>query len=150
MGKRSTFTGYLRARGNSGSKLPTPAVVPQVLKFTFNGALANTTGTGKFLPKGAIIQSVDIVSAHTGGTTPAVDIGVLTATPDPDGIINGAVSTTTQRVQLAGAAAGVLVGAELAEDAEVSAGDDGTGTAGTGNITAFITYFMADDGVLNT
>ena len=146
MGKRSTTTGYWRAHGDH-KRVATAAVMPVMLAVTFDGAAANTTGTGKYLPIGAIVTQVDIVSGHTGGTTPAFDIGLLTATPDPDGIVDGAVSTTTQQLVTGGL--GALAGAALTEAAEISAGDDGTGTAGTGNITAYITYTFDDDGVAN-
>lgn len=149
MGKRSTVKGYWRQRGSGAESKATPAPVLSHLAVTFDGAAANTTLTGKWLPAGAIILSVDVASSHTGGTTPAFDIGVNTATPDPDGILNGAVSTTTGRYVIGDAQAGVLVGAALAADAEITAGDDGTGTAGTGNITAIITFGFNDDGVVN-
>jgi hypothetical protein len=92
---------------------------------------------------------VDIVSGHTGGTAPAFDIGLATATPDPDGIVNGATTTTTGPIVLGDATAGAFFGAALTEEAEITAGDDGTGTAGTGNVTAYIHYTFDDDGVVN-
>lgn len=150
MGIRSTVKGYWRQRGSGSESVATPAPVLSSLAVTFDGAAANTTLTGKWLPKGAIILSVDINSGHTGGTTPAYDIGLNSGTPDPDGIVNGAVSTTTQRLLLDSAEAGAsFVGVALTADTEITAGDDGTGTAGTGNITAFIMYTYDDDGVVN-
>lgn len=150
MGRRSTFMGRLRSAGRSTAKsLATPAVCPVALAITFDGAAANTTGTGKYLPAGAVILSVDVVSAHTGGTTPAYDIGLATATPDPDGIVNGGTTTASGPIVIGDATAGAFVGAELTEEAEITAGDDGTGTAGTGNVTAYIHYTFTDDGVVN-
>ena len=150
MGTRTTTKGYWRQRGSGSESRGTPAPLPSCLAVTFDGAAANTTATGKWLPKGAIVLSVDINSGHTGGTTPAFDIGLNSATPDPDGIVNGAVSTTTQRLLLDAAEAGAsFVGVALPSDLEITAGDDGTGTAGTGNITAFITFTFDDDGVSN-
>lgn len=151
MGIRSTVKGYWRQRGSGSESRATPAPVLSHLTVTFDGAAANTTATGKWLPKGAVILHVDIVSAHTGGTTPAYDIGLdLSAGADPDAIVNGAVSTTTQRILLDNAAAGAeFAGAALTEDAQITAGDDGTGTAGTGNITAVIVFGFDDDGKVN-
>jgi len=124
-------------------------VLPIKMQFTFDGALPNTTLVNKILPQGAIILCVDIISDHSGGTVPLFDIGLGA---DPDGIINGAASTTTQRMVLAASEFGVLTGliAGLTADLPITAGDDGSGTAGTGNITAVIEYVMADDGAENT
>lgn len=144
MGTRSTVKGFWRQGGRSGSNVSTPAAVASSLEVTFDAALANTTATGKFLPAGANIVRVDIVSAHTGGTTPAMDIGTAAA---PDGIINGATSTANIGIGLA--SLGTLTAASIAADVEITAGDDGTGTAGTGNVTAWITYIMSDDGSRN-
>lgn len=145
MGTRSTVRGYWRQCGNSISNNATPGVVPHYIPVTFDGAAANTTATGVYLPKGAIVLGAMIISNHTGGSTPAFDVGIAGTA---DGYINGAVSTTTQELDFAGLDS-LGDGVALTADTELTAGDDGTGTAGTGNITVLMKVVMQDDGVKN-
>lgn len=137
---------YWRQRGDSQDATPAPLMA--CVHFTFDGALANTTDTGKILPAGAAVLAIDIVSGHTGGISPAYDIG---SAADPDGFVNGAVSTTTQRLGVASTEFGALtadtIPAGLTADTDITAGDDGTGTAGTGNIDAYVYYVMNDAGI---
>lgn len=153
MGKKSTTTGYWRQRGGtnaSASKLtgPTPAVVPSVLAVTVDPVAAAGTGTGKYIPAGARIIAITVVSGHTGGTAPLLDLG-LTGTND--GLLDGVVAdgdVVTDLVTLApatGANGALLTGEAEAADIEVVAGTGG-GTPGTGTSVALITYVMDDDG----
>lgn len=157
MGRRSTIKGYWRqqsATSTSSSRLtgaPVIAVVPSVINFSFDVALANTTLTGVWLPEGAIIHSVTLDGGGAGGMTPAVDIGVNTAVPDPDAIVNGQDPTAAANITNGAATAGVLLApaTPLSADAEITAGDDGTGTNATGTAVATIIFYMNDDGVAN-
>lgn len=154
MGTRSTIKGYWRQLGNSGhtsAVVPTPAVVPAIVTVSFDVALANTTATGVYLPKGAVISTISLDGGGTGGVTPAVDIGVATAAADVDGLVNGADPTAAALISSGDTTAGVLFAAatKLSEDAQITAGDDGTGTNATGTVVATITYYMDDDGKLN-
>lgn len=153
MGKRNTFEGYLRAHGGRPRSIVSAAVIPVVLAITGLDATAaaNGTLTGKFLPKGAIPLSVTVKSnGATGGTTPQFDVGLELSTPDDDGLANGANTDADDVVDVANAFAGALLGTELAETAEVTYGDDTTGTEPTaGTIDLFISYTFADDGVVN-
>lgn len=150
MGKRSTVTGYWRARGgteSSTSRLtgPTPGVLPIVMQATIDPAAADGTGLGKYLPLGAIILGVDIVSAHTGGTAPLTNIGLGAVN---DAIVNGAVATADLSINVATATVpGASFGVALTADVELTAGTGG-GTPGTGTAEAYITYVMTDDGTL--
>lgn len=146
MGTRSTVKGYWRQGGNSVSNKPTPAVLPAVIRVSFDSAAANTTLTGVWMPKGAIVLSIAMDGGGTGGTTPAVDIGW---TGDPDGIVNGTDPTAAGVIALGVATAGAAFVTPLTADFEVTAGDDGTGTASTGTVVATITYYMDDDGSVN-
>ena len=150
MGKKSTFTGYLRARGNSSNSTrtgPTPAVVPVVLAVTIDPAATVGTATGKYLPSGSIIISATIVSAHTGGTAPLTDVGLI---GDTDSIVNGAVATSNLTFDIAtGATSGVQFGVATTADLEVVGGTGG-GTPGTGTAVIYITYTVTDDGALAT
>lgn len=155
MGKRQTVTGFWRQRGatsSSSSKLPpigpTPAVVPQVIEVDIDSALPNTTLLGKTLPKGARMYSITLNGGAAGGTTPAIDVGLDRPTPDPDALVNGADPTANHNITNGDALAGAAFGAPLASDAQLTGGDDGTGTAATGVVTASILYFMDDDGAI--
>jgi len=155
MGKKSTFTGYLRARGNSSNTSrtgPTPAVVPVVLGIRGLSAIVDAgTATGKYLPKGAIPLSVTVVEATTisGGTAPILDVGLELAVPDDDALANGLDYEASSHTNIADALAGALLGTELVADTEVTYGDDGVGVNNTaGTIDIFITYTVQDAGAL--
>ena len=150
MGKKSTFTGYLRARGNSSNSTrtgPTPAVLRMTLAVTIDPAATVGTATGKFLPAGAVILHATIMSAHAGGTAPLTDVGL---TGDTDSIIDGAVATSDLEFDVVtGATSGVAFGVATTADLEVVAGTGG-GTPGTGTAVIYITYSVTDDGALAT
>jgi hypothetical protein len=155
MGVRSTITGYWRARGNSGNTSrtgPTPAVLTATLGITNLDATADAgTLTGKFLPRGAIPLSVSVFESTTiaGGTSPILDIGLELGTPDDNGLADGLDYEVSSNTQVGATLAGVLLGSILAEDVEVTYGDDGVGTNNTsGEIDIFITYSIDDDGAL--
>jgi len=157
MGKRSTITGYWRARGATeatSSRIPGPAaaVVPVVLAIRELSAIADAgTLTGKFLPVGAIPLSVSVFESTTisGGTSPILDIGLELGTPDDNGLCDGLDYEANSNTQVGDSLAGVLLGAILTEQAEVTYGDDGVGTNNTaGAIDIFITYTFDDDGTL--
>lgn len=147
MGKRSTITGYWRARGatnasSSKSTGPSPAVLPMVLQFTVDPAAAETTGLGIFLPLGAIVTNIDIVASHTGGITPLLNIGLGA---NPDALLDGAVATTNLAINVATATTpGVEFGVVQTVDAEITAGTGG-GTPGTLLNEVYMTYIMSDD-----
>lgn len=153
MGKRSTYEGYLRVHGGKPRSTVAAAVIPAVLRIAGLDATVDAgTGTGKYLPAGAIVLSVAIVESVTasGGTTPILDVGLASSTPDPDGIVNGAPYDASSLVQFTDATAGVLIGAVNAETAEITYGDDGAGVNNTaGEIDLIITYTFDDDGVVN-
>lgn len=148
MGKRSTTAGYFRQQGGtnaSSSRLtgPTPAVVPSILAVTVDPAAADGTPLGKYLPKGAIVLGIEVVSGHTGGTTPLLNIGLAAVV---DGLLNGAAADANLSINVATATVpGASFGVALAADAEISAGTGG-GTPGTGTSEAYIHYVMEDDG----
>ena len=148
MGKRSTFTGYLRARGNSNNSTrtgPTPAVLDVTLAVTIDPAAADGTATGKYLPVGAIVKGITVVSAHVGGTAPLTNIGV---TGTVDAFVNGAVATSNLSFLIdTGATVGSLFGVAMVSDLEVVAGTGG-GAVGAGTAVAYITYTVTDDGSL--
>ena len=151
MGKRSTFTGYIRAQGKEQSKnrdAVSPAVVPVVLAITGLDATLASAGelTGKFLPKGAIPLRVDVNGGGTGGTSPLLDVGIELSTPDDDGLVNGVAVDGDSSTALGATEAGVLLGTELAETAEVTISDGGGTNATGGTFDLFITYTFADDG----
>lgn len=151
MGKRTTFKGYIRAAGatsSSSSKLtgPTPGVLPITLAVAVDPTAADGTGTGKYLPLGATVLGIAVVSGHTGGTTPLLNIGLGA---DVDALLDGAAADADLAIDVATATTpGVSFGVALTADAEIVAGTGG-GTAGTGTSIAYITYVMEDDGSIN-
>lgn len=157
MGKRSTITGYWRARGateatSSSSTGPSAAVVPVCLAITGVDATLAGAGllTGKFMPKDAIPLRVDVNGDGTGGTTPLLDVGLELGTPDDDGLVNGVAADGDSSTALgSGATAGVLLGTVLTETAEVTVSDGGGTNATGGTIDIFIWYTFSDDGKLN-
>lgn len=155
MGKRSTITGYWRGRGatessSSKSTGPSAAVLPMTMAVVVDPTAADGTVTGKYLPAGAIVLGIDVVSGHTGGVTPLLNIGLDDGvTPDVDGLLDGAAADADLSINVATATTpGVSFGVALTVDAQISAGTGG-GTPGTGTSIAYITYTMSDDGVLN-
>ena len=84
----------MRSRGtNTAKSSATPGVLPIVQAVTVDAAAADGTGTGNFLPVGAIVYDISIVSGHTGGTAPLLNIGLDDGTtPDVDGILDGVVA----------------------------------------------------------
>lgn len=155
MGKRSTTKGYWRAHGtteSAASKLtgPSPGVLAITQAVPVDPTVATGTGTGRYIPSGAIVLNIDVVSGHTGGTTPLLDIGLDDGTtPDPDGLLNGAAADADLAINVATATTpGVSFGVALTADAEITAGTGG-GTPGTGTSIAYITYTMSDDGKRN-
>lgn len=152
MGKRTTTAGYWRQHGDSTRK-STPAPVPCVVAATGLAATADAgTGTGKFLPIGAIPLSVSVIftTAASGGTLPILDVGLELATPDDDGLANGLDYTANTNTQIGDTLAGALLGLALTEAVEINYGDDGVGVNNTaGVISIYVTYTFDDDGVVN-
>ncbi len=140
MGTRTTFKGYIRQAGNSGSNIATPGTFKTYVGVTF---LVSQTmaGTGVFLPKGAIPLGVT-VAAISGGATDTVDVQLAGGTAV--GLANEAVSGVVDGIELV---AGADIGVALLADTEIEAG---VGlVAGTLNTTLLVSYVIADDGKHN-
>ena len=153
MGKRNTFTGYIRAQGaaeRTTRDLVPAAVVPVVLAIRGIDATLAGAGilTGKSLPVGAIVLSVAVNSAATGGSNPLLDVGLELATPDDDGLVDG-VDITADVSAYMGSGGGVLLGTPLTEQAEITVSDGGGTNATGGTFDLYITYTFDDDGVIN-
>jgi hypothetical protein len=121
-----------------------------MLAVTVDAAATDGTGTGKFLPAGAIVLKVDVVSGHSGGTGPLLNIGI---TGTVDGFLNGVVADGNVNANLtavlpATGAVGAEMGVVQAADIEIVAGTGG-GTPGTGASEAYVYYTIEDDGVAN-
>lgn len=151
MGRRSTFEGYLRSHGGRNRNDVPAAVVPVVLRIAGLDATVDAgTGTGKFLPLGAIPLTVTVIGGGTGGTAPILDVGLALAVPDVDGLANGLTYDATDRADVV-TKAGVLLGTVLAEQAEITYGDDGVGVNNTGGtVDLLIEYTFDDDGSITS
>lgn len=153
MGKRNTYTGYIRAHG-SGDRAPrdqiSAGVLPVVLAVSVaDASQAATTLVGKALPAGAIVLGIRCKTGVTGGTTPTINVGLNfrgTETDDPDGLALNLPVTADAECDFE-QNPGALLGTALLEDADITCGT-GTGTAGTGGVTLYITYTFEDDGKL--
>lgn len=140
MGKRSTVVGYWREMGatsasSSSLQAPTPRVMTTQLKVEFDATQANTTLTGLWLPAGARVLRAYSTGEGSAGT---VDVGT---TADPDGFASAIAASS-----VASDSDGALLGAALAADVEVTAGDN---TGGMGTAVVFLEVVMDDDGVRN-
>lgn len=154
MGKRNTFTGYIRAQGAAevaARSVVAVGVVPLVLAITGLDATLAGAGllTGKFLPKGAIPLRVDINGAGTGGSSPLLDVGLELGTPNDDALVDGAAVDGDSSVALGSTTDGVQIGVALAETAEITVSDGGGTNATGGTFDLFIWYTFDDDGVIN-
>ena len=153
MGKRNTYTGYLRVHG-SGDRAArdqiSMGVVPSVMAIDIDPAAAVGSLVGKSLPAGAIPLSIDSDdNGVTAATAPLISIGLNfrgSETDDTDALVATITPAAKARVDLSHADAGALLGRELAEDADITAGDDGSTVTSTGTVKAYITYTFADDG----
>lgn len=142
MGKRSTFTGYIRQRG---AGVGTPGVTLNYLKCAVDPTqVVGSMAVKKYLPKGAIPLHVITLGGATGGVTPTIDVAL--AGGAAGGLANELDADTLSAAQVTG---GASLGVELAADTEIHAGVGAS--AATGGTTTFLVgYIMVDDGVLNT
>lgn len=151
MGKRSTFTGYIRQRGataSSSSSLtgPTPAVSLLVTPdITFDATQASTTGTGVYLPAGAVPTFAKVTGANsTGGAgTNTVDVGLAGGNADAL-IAEGDADTQSAAILTSGTSLDVA----LTADAQITAGAGAVAATG-GTVSVRVYYYMSDDGVIN-
>lgn len=158
MGKRSTFTGYLRQRGatsSSSSRLteaPSIAVVPAVLHFQIplDFGLAAGNLSGKWLPQGArVLRAEVVISGIAGATTPALDIGLEFAALGDDNALVDTMTITASNTAQMGAFDGVWLGEVLTEDVEITYTDNSGVQATAGTADIFLTYTFDDDGSTN-
>ena len=152
MGKRNTFEGYLRAHGGRPRDTVPAAVVPVVLAIKGLDALLAGAGisTGKYMPVGAVVLSVAIKGAGTGGTTPLVDVGLEHGTPVDDALVNGvAVDADTFTGIGTASVAGAELGVVQTEQSLITVSDGGGTNATGGTFDLYITYTFDDDGVVN-
>lgn len=151
MGKRNTFTGYVRAQGDGGRRdeiTPVPLAASKKISVA-DASQAAGTATDLKLPKGAIVTRISLISGVTGGTSPTVNIGVNFAggeTDDPDGLAANIAADASSVIDVSNG--GALFGEALAERGTVTVGT-GTGTSGTGGVDLIVEYTFDDDGVVN-
>lgn len=144
MGKRTTFTGYIRQAGatnSSSSSLtgPTPAVLLASVEVTFDPTLVNTTVTGVYLPAGAVPSFAKVTNAGaTGGVTPTVDVGLVGTV---DGIVaEGDADTASAAILTTGTA----LDTALTADTQITAGVGASAATG-GTVTARVFFYMTDN-----
>lgn len=116
----------------SGNRKSSAGAVKLVAELTISpGASA---ATGFILPKGARVLSITHDGGQTGGTTPTVNVGT-SGTAGLFLLNSGATaaSSTLSASQVV-----------LTANTELYAGD-GTGTAGTGDVTALVEYMIQDE-----
>jgi len=136
MGRSTTF-GYWRQRGANKA---TPAVLLASVEVTFDPTAAATTGTGVYLPTGAVPSFAKITSAGaTGGVTPTVDVGLAGGNQDAL-IAEGDADTASSAILTSGTSLDVALTAKT----EITAGVGASAATG-GTVTARVFYYMADD-----
>lgn len=138
---RTSFVGYLRQYGGPSKRNNTPGVMLSCIQFSFDVAQAST-GTGKFLPIGAIPLFIQSLDGNAAADNATVDIGTAA---DDDGFGNELIAGVPGT--LIGATvttAGALLNIELTAATEIFGGVGGT--AGTGISSFGIYYIMNDDG----
>ena len=97
--------------------------------------------TGVFLPAGSIVLRMDFsIFSFTGGTTPAIDIGLEDSTPDDNALISQYDLTSSGSVSNGGAVAGNDFGSELTEAAEITYTDMSNVQGTGGTILVYVTY----------
>lgn len=146
----TTFQGVVRSYGGGAKGTHTPGVMVQSIQFacdpTSTGGAnvkigtSATAGNNLVLPAGAIVLSVQTVTAGTGGTNPTIDLGT---SADPDGIVNECPVDVVG--EITGANGALCVGGGLAADATVQA-VVGASAATGGTFVGVLTYTMANDG----
>lgn len=133
---RSSFVGYIRSYGST--KKATPAVLPNLVRFTLDPTQASSP-VGVTLPKGTIIiQAGNLNGGGTGGSSPTFDIGTES---DPDGLVVGVPADTIQAQFGNGA---LSSGEALTQDTPVYAGVGASAATG-GEVKGSIIYVMEDD-----
>ena len=133
---RTSYTGYVRQYG--ATKSATPAVLPAMIQFTFDPT-QSFTGTGKIIPKGAIVLYAQNINGFaTGGISPTIDIG-LEGDPDAFGIEVVADAPSGLVVN------GIAIGQPLISDFEIFAGVGASAATG-GSVLCAVHYMMPDDG----
>jgi len=145
MGKRVTFAGYIRQRGNSDSKTPaSPGVTMNYLRCQVTPTQAMGSMTPKrILPKGAIPLHLITLGGATGGTNPTIDVQL--AGGAAAGLANELDADTLSTALVT---SGASLGAALTADTEVQAGVGASAATG-GTTTFLIGYLMQDDLKLN-
>lgn len=144
MGKRVTFAGYIRQRGNSETKQASPGVTMNYLRCqVVPTQVMGSMTPRRILPKGAIPLHLITLGGATGGTNPTVDVQLAGGTAS--GLANELDADTLSTALVTG---GASLGVALAADTEVQAGVGAS--AATGGLTTFlIGYMMVDDLKLN-
>ena len=101
-----------------------------------NVAISSTSSTPLILPAGAVVVSVSITAVSGSGTFDLGATGYNSGTADNNFIASGvtAAAGTTN-------VGAVVSGAALTELSYVTVTDN---TSGTGTVTGFVTYFVAD------
>ena len=116
---------------------------------TTGNALNAAGGQPVILPAGAVILEIQANGAATGGTSPTFDIGFTlygTGTASPQALVNEGVAGK-QVVNWASATAGASLGAVMsATELVYITGRAGASAPTGGNISGYITYYIANDG----
>lgn len=133
---RTSYTGYLRQYGGPSKRNNTPAVYQSLIQFSLDISVASTTGTGKFLPVGAIPIGAQNIGGN-GTATSTIDIGV---TGTVDAFANELPGDAVSAMVVTGTA----LGTPLTVSTEITAGAGAV--AGTGTVILAVHYIMQDDG----
>lgn len=162
MSKTTTFGGIVRSYGGGDKRATTPAVATVVVPFLISDpTAANTTAVDVsttnsndvILPPNAIVTSIVVNAAATGGSNPTFDLGWVNvddaADLDVDGLLAEADADAGVGTIVAGGSTGgndLGVVFETASNVRITGGVGASAATG-GSISGFIHYHVKDDGL---
>ncbi len=147
-------------RSNGGDQTRTSTAGSMVMAASFYISATATAGTNVYsdstmaypviLPKGAVVTSVLVAGAATGGTSPTFDLGLKgysTGTANTTGLVNGAPASSNSTVTFGATDAGTALGfpTSTSELSYVTGGAGASAPTG-GTVSGVILYSVADNG----
>ena len=156
----STTQAVWRSGGGDQTRTAYCGSMVMVAQFYFpatqvSGNVLNAVGgQAVILPAGAIILEIQANGVGTGGSSPTFDMGFTlygTGTASPQALLNETPADGGKQVlNWASATTGASMGAVMsATELVYITGRAGASAATGGNVSGYITYYIADDGQQN-
>ncbi len=147
-------------RSNGGDQTRTSTAGSMMMSASFYISATATAGTNVYsdstmkypviLPVGAVVTSVLVAGAATGGTSPTFDLGTkgyVSGTANTTGLVNGAPASSNSAVLFGATDAGTELGFPVSttELVYVTGGAGASAPTG-GTVSGLIVYTVADNG----